>query len=421
MRISYISHGYPPRENAGTEQHCKLVAEGMKDRGHEVQIIAATRSYGRRHGEVINEKSNLHRIVNNFPARHLSQLERDRSLEKPILELVENFSPDVIHIHHLQFLSSGLRFPQPTIFTLHDGWTWCAAGGTELLPDGTVCEGPVPEKCTSCASKWAPQPTKAANFLIKTAGLLSPLISSENLHKIWQKVPQKIRNPIAQGKGSQITEPPKFAAKRNQTMKEQVQSFTMCISPSKYLAQKGEKMGINNIIVIPHGVDRRQTHSGGNGLVFIGTIAPHKGPDLVQKAYDIAFPSQQIPLHFFGPVITKPKGLTHKINPPLTREEVWETLQHADALVIGSKWPENCPMIIIEAKATGCPVIAPSIGGIPELISDGVDGFLYHPNDPLDLARAIKKTLQYRHFKVSPPMSLQQQLDEIEACYHKVL
>ena len=52
MKISYLVHGFPPRENAGTEQHTARLVEQMTHRGHQVQVIAATRAPGRLHGEI---------------------------------------------------------------------------------------------------------------------------------------------------------------------------------------------------------------------------------------------------------------------------------------------------------------------------------------------------------------------------------
>lgn len=64
-------------------------------------------------------------------------------------------------------------------------------------------------------------------------------------------------------------------------------------------------------------------------------------------------------------------------------------IRHAAAVVVPSEWYENCPMSLLEAKAQGVPVIGARIGGIPELIKNGQDGFLYTPGDRNDLVRAL--------------------------------
>ena len=62
----------------------------------------------------------------------------------------------------------------------------------------------------------------------------------------------------------------------------------------------------------------------------------------------------------------------------------------ARAVVVPSEWYENCPMSVLEAKAVGTPIIGARIGGIPELVRDGVDGFLFAAGDGTDLARALQ-------------------------------
>lgn len=71
-----------------------------------------------------------------------------------------------------------------------------------------------------------------------------------------------------------------------------------------------------------------------------------------------------------------------------------ELLRHlvagAKAVVVPSEWYENCPMSVLEAKAVGTPVVGARIGGIPELVRDGEDGFLFDAGDAEDLARALE-------------------------------
>ena len=66
-------------------------------------------------------------------------------------------------------------------------------------------------------------------------------------------------------------------------------------------------------------------------------------------------------------------------------------IANARAVVVPSQWFENCPMSILEAKAMGRPVVAADIGGIPELVREGQDGFLFSPGDEMSLRQAFER------------------------------
>jgi len=64
-------------------------------------------------------------------------------------------------------------------------------------------------------------------------------------------------------------------------------------------------------------------------------------------------------------------------------------INNASAVVVPSEWYENCPMSLLEAKASGISVIGARMGGIPELIRNGKDGFLFEPGDIDSLAKSL--------------------------------
>ena len=68
-----------------------------------------------------------------------------------------------------------------------------------------------------------------------------------------------------------------------------------------------------------------------------------------------------------------------------------ELIAGARAVIVPSLWYENCPMSVLEAKAQGRPVLGADTGGIPELIHDGRDGYLFSPGNPQSLREALKK------------------------------
>ena len=68
-------------------------------------------------------------------------------------------------------------------------------------------------------------------------------------------------------------------------------------------------------------------------------------------------------------------------------------LSNLDVLVVPSIWPENSPLVIREAFLAGVPVVASRIGGIPETVTDGVNGLLFTPGDVADLRRTLQRLI----------------------------
>lgn len=70
-------------------------------------------------------------------------------------------------------------------------------------------------------------------------------------------------------------------------------------------------------------------------------------------------------------------------------EQVENVYQTADIVVVPSRWQEPLGLINLEAGACRKPVVATNVGGIPEVIDDGVNGFLVEPGDVVGLAQRV--------------------------------
>ena len=75
------------------------------------------------------------------------------------------------------------------------------------------------------------------------------------------------------------------------------------------------------------------------------------------------------------------------------REDIPEVLTQADVFVLSSV-AEGIPMTILEAMSASKPIIATAVGGIPEVITDGVEGFLVEKQNPQALAQALEKYIK---------------------------
>jgi glycosyltransferase involved in cell wall biosynthesis len=70
------------------------------------------------------------------------------------------------------------------------------------------------------------------------------------------------------------------------------------------------------------------------------------------------------------------------------RPDVERLLAAFDVFVLTSK-TEGLPLVLLEAMATGLPVVATAVGGIPDLIEQGVNGYLVPPGDERELTRRL--------------------------------
>jgi len=95
-----------------------------------------------------------------------------------------------------------------------------------------------------------------------------------------------------------------------------------------------------------------------------------------------------------------------------------ETKQQAlrqSAMLVLPSHAEAMPMAVLEAMATGVPVVASAVGGIPQAVRDGVDGLLVQPKDPQGLAAALLQLLQDGALRRRMGASARQRIQEVFA------
>lgn len=78
-------------------------------------------------------------------------------------------------------------------------------------------------------------------------------------------------------------------------------------------------------------------------------------------------------------------------------ENVPGELARLDALVLPSLFGEGLPMVVLEAMASGVPVMATRVEGTPEAVTDGVEGLLAEPRNPESLAESIEQLVTGKH------------------------
>ncbi len=136
----------------------------------------------------------------------------------------------------------------------------------------------------------------------------------------------------------------------------------------------------------------------GNGgyCVFVGRLTEAKGVGVLLKAWK----QLQGDLHLkiagdgeLAPMVRDAAATDPRIHfvGRLPSDQIYDLLGQAGALVFPSVWYEGLPKTILESFARGTPVIAPNLGSMSSLITDGRTGAHFTAGNPADLARTITR------------------------------
>lgn len=129
--------------------------------------------------------------------------------------------------------------------------------------------------------------------------------------------------------------------------------------------------------------------------------------------------------------VPEPEVLDEKLNIELKKsyriEKINQILQEIDVGVIPSIWEEVFGIVGIEWLTAKIPVIGSNIGGIPEWLKDGENGFLASPNDAEQLAQKMKLFIKNPDLvakiqqKIKPWKTLNQHIGEMIALYNNLI
>ena len=175
------------------------------------------------------------------------------------------------------------------------------------------------------------------------------------------------------------------------------------VVPSRYLAEIALGWGLDekrlHVVPNPAPPPRAATTSARQGLVFAGRLTRQKALHVALDALEHV-PETSLTVIGDGPDRARLErhahdaGLNGRVRfvGSLPREEVLDALAGAEAAVLSSDW-ENFPHAAVESLAAGTPLVATTVGGVGEVVVDGVNGLLVPPGSPAAFGQALQRLL----------------------------
>jgi glycosyltransferase involved in cell wall biosynthesis len=361
--VLVVSNLYPPHIVGGAELVAHYQAKELKKLGARVHVFAGEGHAQGVHyavSEEIYDGVPVERIFLNtgdFRSESLNFLHP--AVEERFTRTLDRVRPDIVHMHNLIGLSCGLpsiaaRRGIRVVLTLHDHWGFCLRN-TVVNVNNEICRDF--SRCANCQRS------------IDGDGDL--------------KLPIRMRNDY---------------------IDLQLQSVGAFVFPSEYLSRAYAKAGFpaDRMHVLWNGIDvarfrrvRKQPQSGPLRFTYIGYLGEHKGLgvlfDSLGLIRDREFQINLVGSGHLRPALearAKGMGIADRVRfwGQVHHGSIERVFEQTDVQLMPSIWPENQPVSITEAMATSTPVLASRIGGIAELVEDGVNGLLFEAGDAAQLA-----------------------------------
>lgn len=435
--VLHVPYTYFPDPCGGTEVYVHALAKLLAARGYP-SAIAAPAAIAR---DYVNDGLSVYRFATDQrPRIELAYGVADEIAEQGFRALLEKLRPRVVHLHSRtaavseRLVDAAHDVGASVVFTYHSPTASCARG-TMMLFGSEPCDGVIQQKrCTTCALAALGVPKPVAGLVAVIPGALSARAADfigDN------KALARLRIPALIAAGGRSFHD--FIAKVDHVV-------AVCKWVREVLERNGvpaekltlSRQGISQAGVRPNLITRRNG-SGPLRIAYFGRLDRAKGPDLLARALQL-IPEASVRIDVFA--IRQASGpsrdyewLTARaqqdrrlsLQPAVSPDRVIAVMAEYDLVAIPSRGLETGPLVALEAFAAGVPVLGADLGGIAELVRDGIDGVLIAPDNPAAWATAIArlagdpKLVHAMRGNITVPRSMDAVADDMAAVYSAVL
>lgn len=367
MKILQVNKFHYPR--GGADKYYLDLGEALESAGHKVAYFSMhhpkniSSPYKKYFVSRLSFNENGIKDKLKIPGRIIYSLEAKKKFKK----LLKDFKPDIIHIHNIyhqispSILDVAKEFDIPVVMHLHDYKLICP--NYQLFAHGKICEACKPNKYFKCLKSKC---FKDSYFKSLLAALEMHI--HHNILKIYKKNISVFIAPSA------------FMKKKLVEYAWDKDKIKVIINPfsSNLVATEKE---IKNI--------KKEDY-----LLYFGRLSKEKGLETLIKA--VTMGQQKLKIVGIGPEKENLQRIVQDLKTNVeflgykSGQELKDIILKAKAVIIPSIWYENMPLSLLEALNLGSIVIAARIGGIPEIVKDQKNGFLFKSGDINDLSRKIK-------------------------------
>lgn len=357
MKLLFLNTLYTPHIGGGAEIILKSLVEGIAKRGHDVTVLTTGPLPGVQK-EKINGVTVLRVGIKNIYWHyrktkpqvwqrvlwHLFDI-YNPAMAKIVETIIREIRPDVVNCHNLagfsvSALSAVKRTGTPVLQVLHDLYNLCP--NSNMFRNGKSCE----QQCFHCRMFRLPH-AKASMHVDAVVGVSQYVLQKHLDHNLFG--------------GASI------------------------------------KTAIHNVHQKNASPKNRYAEKATVTFGFIGTLTQAKGIELLINACNTLDPGKKAKLLIAGKGSEEYETYLKRYESNnivfLGQVKPEEYYPMIDVLVVPSIWQEAFGMVIIEAFAYGIPVIGSRRGGIPEIIEDGVNGYLFDPENNDELVQLLALTM----------------------------